>query len=96
MSSNKMTMNILGIKPWEMLDEKSGEVRRGASVFVGQEPDDPNSGILGWAVMKFSVSIDVYEKAKYLKMEFPGEFPVDVSLKLGAAGKGQLNILGIG
>jgi len=96
MSSNKMTMNILGIKPWEMVDEKTGEVRKGASVFVGQEPSDPDSDILGWEVMKFSVSVDVYEKAKYLKMDFPGEFPVDVSLKLGAAGKGQLNILGIG
>lgn len=93
--SAQMMMNVLGIKLWEMVDEKTGEVRKGCTVYVGQEPENSNAEIIGWEIMKFSAPFSFYQDIKKSGKKFPSECSVDVALRLGAGGKGSLQILAI-
>lgn len=93
--SNAMTMNVLSMKRWEMVDEKTGEFRSGCTVYVGQDTEDTTGNVLGWDVLKFSAPLSVFEQAKTTKQVFPSECLVHVSFKMGAGGKGALQILAI-
>ena len=94
--SNEMKMNVLGLRRWEMTDEDTGEVRSGCTVFVGQDAgESSNANIIGWEIMKLSAPLNVYTDAKLNKLELPSECLVSVSLKLGAGGKGSMQVLGI-
>ncbi|MDS4071394.1 MAG: hypothetical protein RKO24_17415 [Candidatus Competibacter sp.] len=93
--SSKMELNVLSIKPWKVKDEETGQEKTGATVFVGQDAN-PSSGILGMEIMKFSISMDLYDKCRLLGLEIPGEYECEVSLRLGGAGKGVLQLVSIG
>lgn len=92
---NKMLLNILSLKKWKMTDEGTGEIREGCSVFLGQDTEDQSGNTLGWDVVKFSAPLSVWERAKLNKMVFPSECVVCVALKMGAGGKGTMQVLDI-
>lgn len=93
--SNKMVLNVLSIKRWRVVDDKSGEVKEGCSVFISQDTEDQSGNTLGWDVIKFSAPLWVFEKAQQQKMVFPSECIVNVGLKMGAAGKGAMQVLDV-
>ena len=94
--SNKMEMNVLGMKKWSFTDEKTGELREGVTVFVAQESEDTTGNTLGLEIMKLTAPLFVYDRAKASKISFPSECQVMVSLKLGAGGKAAMQVHDIG
>lgn len=90
--SNKMLLNVLGMKKWLFTDEKTGEYREGVTVFVAQETEDASGSTLGLDIMKMTAPIHVFERAKAAKIPFPSECQVLMSLKLGAGGKAAMQV----
>lgn len=90
--SNKMLVNVLGMKKWSFTDEKTGEYREGVTVFVAQETEDSSGNTLGLDVMKMTAPSHVFERAKASKIPFPSECQVSMSLKLGAGGKAMMQV----
>ncbi len=90
--SNKMLVNILGMKKWSFPDEKTGELREGVTVFVAQETEDTTGNTLGLEVMKLSAPLFVFDRAKASKIPFPSESEVSMTLKLGAGGKAMMQV----
>lgn len=93
--ANRMILNVLSIKKWKMTDENTGEVREGATVYVGQDTEDQMGNTLGWDVVKFTAPLFVFERAKSSKMVFPSECAVKIGLKMGAGGKAAMQVLDI-
>ena len=93
--ANKMVVNVLSIKRYSFSDEKTGELREGATVYVGQNTEDVSGNTLGWDVIKFSAPLSVWERAKALRCSFPSECNAQTSFKMGAGGKASLQVLDI-
>lgn len=93
--ANKMFLNVASIRRYSVKDEKTGVLNEGATVFVIQETEDLSGNTLGCDVVTFSAPLSIFQKAKELKLSFPGDCVCTASLKRGAGGKAAMQILDI-
>jgi len=93
--SNQMIMNVLSIRKWELTDEKTGELKSGCTVYVGQDTENQAGNVLGWDIVKFSAPLSVFDFAYSSGKFFPSQCSVEVALKMGSGGKASLSILSI-
>jgi len=97
--SDKMIVNVLGMKRWSLKDEITGELRQGVTVYIGQETFDErgkqisaDNDSLGLSVMKLSAPFFVFDRFKAAGLTCPSECEVLMTLKLGAGGKAVMSI----
>lgn len=77
---------------WEMPDERTGELRRGVSVwFLNQYREDTDTQ-LGYKPSKISAPPEVLDQ---LKGKLPGFFKLSFGSRPGAQGKATLTLIGV-
>ncbi len=99
--SARMSVVLFGAKKWEFTDEKTGEIRSGATLYIDNLDDeddlnkrsDPNH--LGIKVMKMSAPLDVFKQLAIGGPRFPLDCELVTRLRQGEEGKAVVQVVGI-
>lgn len=82
---------VLSVDLWEMADEKTGEIRRGASVwYVNDYREDSATG-LGFKPTKVSATTETFNELKMALL--PAVFDLDFGSRPGQQNKAQLTLV---
>lgn len=83
---------ITSADTWEMVDEKTGELRKGLSVWYLNEYREDTANAFGFKPTK--VSADVSLQASMIN-KLPGLFELEYGSRPGAQGKATLTLIGV-
>jgi len=84
---------VLSCDSWDMTDEKTGEMRRGLSVWYVNDYRDDGSESLGFKPTKVSADRQLLDKLRDAKL--PALFDLDFGSRPGAQGKATLTLIGL-
>lgn len=83
---------ITSADAWEMTDEKTGEIRRGVSIWFLNDYRDDSAESFGFKPTKVSADRSLLEK---LRGQLPGIFDLEYGSRPGAQGKATLTLIGV-
>lgn len=82
---------VLSADLWEMADERTGEIRKGASVwYINDYREDTLTG-LGYKPTKVSGTIEIFEQLR--SSNLPALFDLDFGSRPGQQNKAQLTLV---
>lgn len=82
---------LLSADLWEMADEKTGEIRRGASVwYINDYREDTEKG-LGCKPTKVSGTLEIFDQLRTANL--PALFDLDFGSRPGQQNKAQLTLV---
>ena len=84
---------ILSCDAWDMVDEKTGELRRGLSVWYVNDYREDNDTSFGFKPTKVSADRSLLES--FQASSLPAMFDLDFGSRPGAQGKATLTLVGI-
>ena len=82
---------ILSVDKWEMADEKTGELRRGLSVWYVNEYREDTQDSFGYKPTKVSAAPELLEF--FRKARLPALFEMHYGSRPGAQGKATLTLI---
>lgn len=82
---------VLSADGWEMPDEKTGEIRKGFSVWYINEYREDSATQIGLKPTKISATAEIFEVLKTGKL--PALFDLDFASRPGAGGKATLTLV---
>lgn len=82
---------ILSCDRWDMTDEKTGEMRRGLSVWYVNDYRDDTSDAFGYKPTKVSADVELIEQLR--KASLPAMFEMHYGSRPGAQGKATLTLI---
>lgn len=80
---------VLSADPWEMADEKTGEIRKGCSLWY---LNSYREGDMGQKPTKVSVALELLGQ---IKGKLPGVFELEYGSRPGAQNKATLTVVGL-
>lgn len=84
---------ILSCDSWEMPDEKTGEIRKGLSVWYVNDYREDTAGSFGFKPTKVSADCALIDRLRDAKL--PALFDLDFGSRPGAQGKATLTLTGL-
>lgn len=84
---------ILSADKWEMTDERTGELRRGVSIWFVNDYRDDTALAVGMKPTKVSGDISMFDQLKAAKL--PAVFDLDYGSKPGKDGKPTLTLISV-
>jgi hypothetical protein len=84
---------ILSADKWEMTDERTGELRRGVSIWFVNDYREDTALAVGMKPTKVSGDISMFDQLKSAKL--PAVFDLDYGSRPGKDGKPTLTLLGV-
>ena len=84
---------ILSTDSWDMVDEKTGEMRRGLSVWYVNEYREDTAESFGFKPTKVSADRALLDQLRSAKL--PALFDLDFGSRPGAQGKATLTLTGL-
>jgi hypothetical protein len=84
---------VLSCDSWDMTDEKTGEMRRGLSVWYVNDYRDDGAESLGLEPTKVSADRQLLDQLRDAKL--PALFDLDLGSRPGAQGKATLTLVGL-
>ena len=82
---------ITSADPWQMVDEKTGEIRNGVSIWYLNDYRDDEGDKFGFKPTKVSADRSILES---LRGKLPGLFELEYGSRPGAQGKATLTLIG--
>jgi len=82
---------VLSVDKWEMPDEKTGEIRRGLSIWYVNEYREDTDASFGYKPTKVSAAPELMEQ--FRKARLPALFDMDYGSRPGAQGKATLTVI---
>lgn len=77
---------------WEMVDERTGELRRGLSVWYLNDYREDTESAIGCKPTKVSASVELLQA---MRGKLPGVFEMEYGSRPGAQGKATLTLVGV-
>ncbi|WP_460904770.1 hypothetical protein, partial [Staphylococcus aureus] len=84
---------MLSADKWEMTDERTGELRRGVSIWFVNDYRDDTALAVGMKPTKVSGDISMFDQLKAAKL--PAVFDLDYGSKPGKDGKPTLTLISV-
>lgn len=82
---------ILSVDRWEMTDERTGEMRRGLSVWYVNEYREDTADAIGYKPTKVSADLELFPL--FAKARLPALFDMSYGSRPGAQGKATLTLI---
>lgn len=82
----------LGMSRYEIIDDDTGEISRGASLVFLQSANQRNSGLAGFEVLQVAIKFELFQE--FEKVQFPGEYWFKSKMVRGSGNRMAIQITG--
>lgn len=82
----------LGMSRYEIIDDDTGEISRGASLVFLQSASERNSGLAGFEVLQVAIKYELFQE--FEKLQFPGEYWFKSKMVRGSGNRMAIQITG--